>query len=43
MLDTGLRYIEDYKKKKLKNPENSILGPRNTTEFLSLSFCLRNS
>lgn len=53
MLDTGLRYIEVCKKRKLydirelqklkKNRILYILGPRNTTEFQSLIFGLRNS
>ena len=53
MLDTGLRYIEVCKKRKLydykgttetkKNRKLYILGPINTTEFQSLIFCLRNS
>ena len=53
MLDTGLRYIEVCKKRKLydirelqklkKNRKLYILGPRNTTEFQSLIVCLRNS
>ena len=53
MLDTGLRYIEVCKKRKLydirelqklKKPRKLyILGPRNTTEFQSLIVCLRNS